>query len=60
MYIRAGKTKTMPYTADYAQENADFKRGLSKCEYKLRKNKNIAKFIEDKIKLNKWALDVIV
>ena len=60
MYIRTGKTTTMPYAAEYAQENADFKRGLSKGEYKLRKNKKLAKFIEDKIKINKWAPDVIV
>lgn len=60
IYIRTGKTKTMPYTAEYAQENADFKRGLSKGEYKLRKNKKLARFIEDKIKINKWAPDVIV
>ena len=60
MYIRTGKTRTLPYTAEYAQENADFKRGLSKGEYKLRKNKKLAKFIEDKIKIDKWAPDVIV
>ena len=60
MYIRTGKTKTLPYTAEYAQENADFKRGLSKGEYKLRKNKKLAKFIEDKIKIDKWAPDAIV
>ena len=34
MYIRTGKTKTMPYTAEYAQDDANFKRGLSKGEYK--------------------------
>lgn len=60
MYIRTGKTKTLPYTAQYAQEDAEFKRGLSKGEYKLRKNKKLAKFIEDKIKIDKWAPDVIV
>ena len=60
MYIRTGKTKTMPYTAQYAQENADFKRVLSKGEYKLRRNKKLAKFIEDKIKIDKWAPDAIV
>ena len=60
MYIRTGKTKTMPHTAQYAQENADFKRGLSKGEYKLRRNKKLAKFIEDKIKIDKWAPDAIV
>lgn len=60
MYIRTGKTKTMPYTAEYAQENADFKRSLSKGEYKLRRNKKLANFIEEKIKVNKWSPDVIV
>lgn len=60
MYIRTGKTKTLPYTAQYAQEDAEFKRSLSKGEYKLRKNKKLAKFIEDKIKIDKWAPDVIV
>lgn len=60
MYIKTGKTRTMPYTAEYAQKNADFKRGLSKGEYKLRRNKKLAKFIEDKIKIDKWAPDVIV
>lgn len=60
MYILTGKFKTMPYTAEYAQDDANFKRGLSKGEYKLRKYKNMAKFIEDKIKNDKWAPDVIV
>lgn len=60
MYIRTGKTKTMPYTAEYAQDDANFKRGLSKGEYKLRKYKKMAKFIEDKIKIDKWAPDIIV
>ena len=60
MYIRTGKTKTMPYTAEYAQDDATFKRGLSKGEYKLRKYKKMAKFIEDKIKIDKWAPDAIV
>jgi IS30 family transposase len=60
MYIRTGRTKTMPYTAEYAQQNAEFKRGLSKGEYKLRKYKKLAKFIEDKIKIDKWAPDAIV
>ncbi|MCI8347038.1 MAG: IS30 family transposase [Bacilli bacterium] len=60
MYIRTGKTKTMPYTAEYAQNDANFKRGLSKGEYKLRKYKKMAKFIEDKIKIDQWSPDVIV
>ena len=37
-----------------------FKRRLSKGEYKLRKYPKMAKFIEDKIKIDKWAPDVIV
>ena len=60
MYIRTGKTKTMLYTAEYAQDDANFKRGLSKGEYKLRKYKKMAEFIEEKIKKDKWSPDVIV
>ena len=60
MYIRTGRTKTMPYTAEYAQDNANFKRGLSKGEYKLRKNKKLAEFITNKIKIDKWSPDAIV
>lgn len=60
MNIRTGTTKTLPYTAEYAQDDANFKRGLSKGEYKLREYKKMAKFIEDKIKNDKWAPDVIV
>lgn len=60
LYVRTGKTKILPYNAEYAQENANFKRALSKGEYKLKKNKKLAKFIEDKIKKDKWAPDVIV
>lgn len=60
MYIRTGKTKTMPYTAEYAQDDANFKRGLSKGEYKLRKNKKLAEFITNKIKIDKWSPDAIV
>ncbi len=60
MNIRTGKTKTMSYNAEYAQQNAMFKRGLSKGEYKLKKYKKMAKFIEDKIKIDKWAPDAIV
>lgn len=60
MYIRTGKTKTMEYTAEFAQKDANFKRGLSKGEYKLQKFKKMAKYIEDKIKIDKWAPDVIL
>lgn len=34
MQIRTGKTRTMPYTAESAQESTNFRRGLSKGEYK--------------------------
>lgn len=60
LYIMTGKIKTMAYTAEYAQNDADFKRGLSKGEYKLRKYKKMAEFIEEKIKKDKWAPDAIV
>ena len=60
MYIRTGKTIEKPYNASYAQNDYNFKRGLSKGEYKLRKNKEMAKFIEEKIKKDKWSPDVII
>ena len=60
MYIRTGKTSLKPYNASHAQNDYIFKRGLSKGEYKLRKYNEMAKFIEDKIKIDKWAPDVIV
>lgn len=58
--IRSGKTFEKPYNASYAQNNYIFKRGLSKGEYKLKKYKKMALFIENKIKNDKWAPDVIV
>lgn len=58
--VRSGRTIEKPYNAVDAQNNYIFKRGLSKGEYKLRKYPKMAKFIEDKIKKDKWAPDVIV
>ena len=58
--VRSGKTYEKPYNAVDAHNNYLFKRGLSKGEYKLRKFSNMAKFIEDKILIDKWAPDVIV
>ena len=58
--VRSGKTYEKPYNASYAQNNYKFKRGLSKGIYKLRKYKIMADFIEKKIKIDKWAPDVIV
>lgn len=58
--VRFGRMIEKPYNAKDAQNNYLFKRGLSKGESKLRKYSKMAKFIEDKIKKEKWALDVIV
>lgn len=58
--VRSGKAIEKPYNAVDAQNNYIFKRGLSKGIYKLRKYSKMAKFIEDKIKVDKWAPDVII
>lgn len=58
--VRSGKTIQKPYNASDAQNDYLFKRSLSKGEYKLRNYTKMAKFIEDKIKLDKWAPDAIV
>ena len=58
--VRSGKTYEKPYNAVDAHNNYLFKRGLSKGQYKLRKFSNMAKFIENKILIDKWAPDVIV
>ena len=58
--LKTGKIKNKPYNAVDAQNDYIFKRGLSKGEYILRKHQDMAKFIEDKIKVDKWAPDVIV
>ena len=58
--VRSGITIEKPYNATDAHNNYLFKRGLSKGEYKLRKYNKMAKYIEDKIKIDKWAPDVIV
>ena len=60
LMVRSGRSIEKPYNAVDAQNNYIFKRGLSKGEYKLRKYPKMAKFIEDKIKIDKWAPDVIV
>ena len=58
--VRSGRMIEKPYNAKDAQHNYLFKRRLSKGEYKLRKYSKMAKFIEDKIKKDKWAPDAIV
>lgn len=60
LMVRSGRSIEKPYNAVDAQNNYIFKRGLSKGEYKLRKYPKMAKFIADKIKIDKWAPDVIV
>lgn len=60
LMVRSGRSIEKPYNAVDAQNNYIFKRGLSKGKYKLRKYPKMAKFIEDKIKIDKWAPDVIV
>ena len=58
--IRSGKTIEKPYNAVDAHSNYLFKRGLSKGEYILKKYPIMTNFIENKIKIDKWAPDVIV
>ncbi|NLV90139.1 MAG: IS30 family transposase [Tenericutes bacterium] len=60
IYIRTGKMTNKPYNAVDAQNDYKFKRALSKGKYKLRNYPKMAQFIEDKIKIDKWAPDVIV
>lgn len=57
--IRSGKITNKPYNAYDAQNNYEFKRGLSKANYILDDFPKLRKFIEDKILINKWAPDVI-
>ena len=58
--IRTGHIINKPYNATDAQNDYMFKRALSKGEYVLRKYPKMAKYIEDKIKQDKWSPDVIV
>ena len=58
--VRSGKSIQKPYNAVDAHNDYIFKRCLSKGEYKLKQHPKMAKFIEDKIKIDKWAPDVII
>lgn len=60
LMVRSGRSIPKPYNAVDAQNDYMFKRGLSKGEYKLRKYSIMANFIENKIKKDKWAPDVII
>jgi len=57
--IRTGNIKNLPYSADIAQEDYIFKRGLSKAEYIVEQYPKLKKYIEDKILIEKWAPDAI-
>lgn len=59
---KTGEIKNLSYKASSAQDNYNFKRALSKGEYKLLKKENLPmkEFIEKKILEDKWAPDVIV
>ncbi|MBE6140280.1 MAG: IS30 family transposase [Firmicutes bacterium] len=58
--IRSGKITNKPYNATDAQNDYNFKRSLSKGEYKILKYTKMKDFIEEKIKKDKWAPDVII
>lgn len=57
--IRSGKMKNKPYNADDAQYDYTYNRALSKANYILEKYPKLAKYIENKIKIDKWAPDAI-
>ena len=57
--IRSGKIKNTPYNVNDAQYDADYKRAFSKAVYLIEQYPKLAKFIENKIKIDKWAPDVI-
>jgi len=57
--VMSGKIKNNPYNVDDAQYDADYKRAFSKAVYLVEQYPKLAKFIEEKIKIDKWAPDVI-
>lgn len=57
--IISGRIKNKPYNADDAQRDYEFKRAMSKANYILEDFPKLKEFIEDKIKNEKWAPDVI-
>lgn len=56
---RTGKIKTLTYSAERAQEDYAFKRGLSKAEYIVERYPKLKEYIEKKIKEEKWSPDVV-
>ncbi len=57
--VISGKVTNIPYNASDAQDDYEFKRGLSKANYILDDYPKLREYIEDKIKNDKWAPDVI-
>ena len=57
--IRSGKIKNNPYNVDDAQYDAEYKRSFSKANYLVEQYPKLAEYIEEKIKKDKWAPDVI-
>lgn len=58
--VMTGKIKNKPYNAHDASEDYKFKRALSKAHYILDQYPKMRKYIENKIKVDGWAPDVIV
>lgn len=59
VHLKTGTITNKPYNARDAQDDADFKRGLSKAEYIVEQFPKLKKYIEDKILIDKWSPDVI-
>lgn len=57
--IRSGKITNKPYNANDAQNDYEFKRAMSKANYILDDFPKLKKYIENKIKADKWAPDAI-
>ena len=60
IYVRTGKITNKSYNATDAQNDYNLKRSLSKPECKLDKYPKMKKYIEDKIKVDKWMPDAII
>lgn len=58
--VRLGRSIEKTYNATDANNNYLFKRGPSKGQYKLHKYSKMTKYIEDKIKIDKWVPDAII
>lgn len=59
IHLKTGTITNKPYNVRDAQDDANFKRGLSKAEYIVEQFPKLKKYIEDKILIDKWSPDVI-